>query len=50
MSTFTYETVRLAEEAAWGLVTINLAGTIAACLAGTWLGRAAGLALWSGGV
>lgn len=48
MSTFTYETVALVEGAEYTRASINIVLTIASCLVATFLGRAAGIALWGG--
>lgn len=37
-STFSYETFRLLEEGELLLATLNVGGSVALCLAGTWLG------------
>ncbi|MGH7819483.1 MAG: fluoride efflux transporter CrcB [Candidatus Binatia bacterium] len=42
MSTFSYETLSLLGEGSVTAATANVAATIALCLAGTWLGAAAG--------
>jgi len=37
-STFSYETMRLLQEGAWGQATLNVALTVAACLAASYAG------------
>jgi CrcB protein len=37
-STFSYETMRLLQEGAWGLASFNVAVTVVACLAACYLG------------
>jgi CrcB protein len=46
-STFSYETVRLAQEGEWGLAGVNVVATTAACLALCVLGMAVGRLLLS---
>lgn len=47
-STFNYETMALWAQGAWWLAGANVLGTLVACLAGGWLGLAAGRLLVGG--
>lgn len=46
-STFSYETVRLLQDGVWGVALLNILGTVATCLAASFLGFAA--ARWAVG-
>lgn len=46
MSSFTYDTVALVEDAEYVRAASNVALTLAACLGGTFAGRAVGVGLW----
>lgn len=41
-STFSYETIRLLHEGAWGVAALNVALTVTTCLAASFAGLAAG--------
>ena len=42
-STFSYETMTLLQEGAWGAALVNVAGTLAGCLGASFLGYAVAL-------
>ena len=47
-STFNYETIRYAQDGAWGLAAANVGATLAGCLIAGVLGVAAGRGLFGG--
>ena len=49
MSSFTYDTMALAEQAEYLRASANVGFTLVVCFVGTLLGRMVGLAMWSGG-
>lgn len=49
-STFNYETLRFASEGNWPLAALNIAATVASCLAAGFLGIVSGRALVGGGL
>lgn len=49
MSSFSYETISFLQEGALRDAAVNVFLMVGSCLAATWLGRAVGLAVWSGG-
>lgn len=47
-STFSYETMRLVEDGAWALASVNVAATVVLCLGAAFAGLAAGRLLTGG--